>query len=573
MMTIAIVFAALIIIICLIFNKISNRVGIPVLLGFMILGMGAACIKDVITEENFHLIENFSTIALTLIIFYGGFGTRWEGSAKKVFSESALLATLGVVMTAGLTGMFCHYAFQWDWKESLLLGSVLASTDAASVFSILRSRKLGLKNNTASVLEVESGSNDPCSYMLTIIMISVITSVGGDGISVGPIIWLIVAQILFGVLGGFVISFLAKIVLNKIKHFSAGFDSLFFLAVALLAYGIPTLIGGNGFLSTYIVGIFLGNTDFSGRKEQVHFFDRVTNLMQVFLFFLLGLAADPWVLATESTSHQAILLPALVIWLFLFLIARPASVFSILTWFRHKGYTLKQKLLISFVGLRGASSIVFAIMVKASANPVNRILGIVFCIVLISIALQGSLIPWVAKILDMIDDDEDVMKSFSDYSDDYEVQFGEFELTEKSPWAGKTIKEIGSPKSMLFAVVVRGDEIVTPRGHTQLLAGDKIVVCTKTMQENTLGELEEQRVRKDSPFVGKELSEVAEKCHIKIVLLRRGDETIIPKDNTIVKGGDMIVSYQQSLVKEEVIDGIKRVIKKRKDKLKIRPQK
>lgn len=568
MITSAITIAAIIILICLIFNKISNKIGVPVLLAFLILGMGAACIKDVVSEENFNIIDGFSTVALTLIIFYGGFGTRWEGSAKKVFSESALLATLGVIMTAGLTGLFCHYALNWKWAESFLMGSVLASTDAASVFSTLRSRKLGLKNHTASVLEVESGSNDPCSYMLTVIMISVIKSTGGDGLTIGTIIWMVVSQILFGVLCGFIIAFLARIVLDKIKHFSAGFDSLFFLAVALLGYGVPTLIGGNGFLSTYIVGMVLGNTDFSGRKTQVHFFDGVTNLMQVFLFFFLGLATDPIAFFKDPSILKSVILPAVFIWLFMFIIARPASVFSILSWFKRKGYNIKQNLLISFVGLRGASSIVFAIMVLGSNIPFeNRILGIVFCIVLISIAMQGSLIPWAAKILDMIDEDEDVMKSFSDYSDDYDVQFGEFELTENSPWAGKTIKEIGSPKSMLFAVVVRGDEILTPRGHTQLLAGDKIVVCTKAMEEKTLGELEEQRIRNNSPYVGKELSEIAEKENMRIVLLRRGNDTIIPKDNIIAKSGDMIVSYKKSLVKEEIIDGIKRIIKKEKAKL------
>ena len=134
-------------------------------------------------------------------------------------------------------------------------------------------------------------------------------------------------------------------------------------------------------------------------------------------------------------------------------------------------------------------------------------------------------------------------------------------MTEKSPWVGKTIKEIGSPKSMLFAVVIRGDEIMTPRGHTQFQAGDKIVVCTKTMEENTLGELEEQRIRKNSPYIGKELSEIAENEHIKIVLLRRDNDTIIPKDNILAKAGDIIVSYNMDFVKKEATHGIKKYLK------------
>ena len=223
----AITLAAIIIIICMVFDKISNKIGVPVLLAFLILGMATSFIKDLITDENYYIVDGFSTIALNIIIFYGGFGTRWKGSANKVFAESALLASVGVIMTAGLTGVFCHYLLHWKWTESLLMGSVLASTDAASVFSTLRSRKLGLKNHTASVLEVESGSNDPCSYMLTTIMISVIASSGNEGISVGSILWLIFSQIVFGVGGGFLLAFLARIALDKIKRFSAGFDSLF----------------------------------------------------------------------------------------------------------------------------------------------------------------------------------------------------------------------------------------------------------------------------------------------------------------------------------------------------------
>ena len=561
MVTAVITIVAIIIIICMFFDKISNKIGVPVLLAFLILGMGTSLVNDLVTEENFYIVEGFSTVALNIIIFYGGFGTRWKGSANKVFVESALLASIGVIMTAGLTGLFCHYALHWKWTESFLLGSVLASTDAASVFSTLRSRKLGLKNNTAAVLEVESGSNDPCSYMLTVIMISIITGSNGGGLTASSIIWLIFSQIVFGVLGGFILAFLARVALDKIKRFSAGFDSLFFLATALLAYGIPTLIGGNGYLSTYIVGIILGNTEFSGRKTQVHFFDGITNLMQVFLFFLLGLSADPKVVVDDSSTLQAIILPAILVWLFILIVARPASVFSILSWFKRKGYSLKQNALISFVGLRGASSIVFAIMVKSSVLLENRILGIVFCIVLISIAFQGSLIPWAAKKLDMIDEDEDVMKSFSDYSEDYDVQFGEFELTENSPWVGKTIKDIGSPKSMLFAVVIRDDKILTPRGHTEFMEGDKIVVCTKALESNTLGGLEEQRIRHNSPYIGKDLSEVAEKENIKVILLRRDNDTIIPKDNIIVKAGDIIVSYNMNLEEKENLRGFKRIIK------------
>lgn len=365
-------------------NTISSRIGVPALLAFMLLGiLFANNGLWPVRFDNYDMAKETCTVALIFIMFYGGFGTRWD-AVKPVVKESVLLATLGVVLTAGLTGVFCHFVLKWEWLESLLFGSVMGSTDAASVFSILRSKRLGLKNNTAPMLEMESGSNDPAAYMCAAIVLSIMNG----SASGGYIAWNIFAQIAFGAGCGVGIAWLATQVFRKISFTTDGFDSLFIFAVAIAAYAIPTLIGGNGYLSAYMVGIILGNEEFKDKRSLVSFFDGFTGLMQMLLFFLLGLLARPTIM------HKAIL-PALAIFAFMLLVARPLAVFGILTPFRKYGF--KQQALISFVGLRGAASIVFAIM--AMVDPAflqNDIFNIVFVVVLLSVTLQGSLIPWVS---------------------------------------------------------------------------------------------------------------------------------------------------------------------------------
>ena len=259
------VLVAVIIFTCVLLNNASFRIGMPVLLAFILLGIlfgnnGIIPIDmNIADREN---VGDICTVALIFIMFYGGFGTSWK-SAKPIALEAGLLASVGVICTAALVGVFCHFLLKWGWIEALLLGSVVSSTDAASVFSIFRSRKLGLKNNTAPLLEMESGSNDPCSYMLTIIMLSLMQ---GEA-SVGHTIWLFFAQLGFGALFGVLIARVSVEAMKRINFATAGFDSLFVLAIALFSYAVPGLLGGNGYLSAYIVGIILGNTDFRGSDE------------------------------------------------------------------------------------------------------------------------------------------------------------------------------------------------------------------------------------------------------------------------------------------------------------------
>ena len=537
-MALFLILISVIIFTCVLLNNVSSKLGIPVLLFFIVLGILFGWGKTVFDTDRYWVVEDICSFALVFIMFYGGFGTSWN-TAKPVVTESALLATVGVAVTAGLTGLFCHFALGWQWVESLLMGSVVSSTDAASVFSILRSRKLGLKNNTAPLLEMESGSNDPMSYMLTAVMISVLQGTA-DG---GQVAWMIVAQIGFGALCGVLIAKGAQWVLGRIRFATAGFDSLFIFAVAIISYALPSVIGGNGYLSAYIVGIILGNSDFSGRKPLVHFFDGITSLMQVLIFFLLGLMAHP------SSLHRAIL-PAGAIILFMMVVARPFAVGAVLTpfnrskRFRREGrrYSFRQQMLISFVGLRGAASIVFAIMaVSAGAALEHDIFNIVFCIVLISIAVQGSLIPKVADRLGMIDKDEDVMKTFNDYSDGSHMAFGSIEVTASSRWNGCKVCQLGLPNNLLLVMVMRGEERIVPGGDTLLQEGDKVITCSKAYENATEANLVEHRLSRNSRWVGHRISEYPNEQNRLVVLIRRGEESIIPRGDTVLERNDVLV--------------------------------
>ncbi len=530
-LTVFIAIAALVIFLCVLLNDASSKLGMPMLLAFILLGMvfgvdGVFKIK----YDDFPVTEDICTIALIFIIFYGGFGTRWK-EARKVFGPAALLSTLGVFITAGLTGLFCHFVLKMDALFSFLVGAVLSSTDAASVFSILRSRKLGLKYGTASMLEVESGSNDPMSYMLTIVMVSVI---GGD-ISGGKIAYMIFAQFVYGAAIGLAVGVLAAKVMRKFKASSAGFDSLFVVAIALFSYSIPGLVGGNGYLSAYIAGIILGNADIRGKKSLVPFFDGINGMMQVLIFFLLGLLSTP-------SKLPEVALIAVAVSMFMIIVARPLAIFSVLPFFKCK---FRQQLLVSFVGLRGAASVVFAIMATPAVTRItddsSMLFNIVLMVVLISIALQGSLIPWVSGKSGMIDKDEDIMKTFTDYSDETEVCFVQMEITEKDQWNGKVVKDLPIPNDTIVAVVIRNGEAIVPSGKTRIIAGDKVIMSAIEFDDQNVIHLSERKIEKDNEWIGKRVFQYSPGTDELIVLIRRGDKVIIPRGGTVICEGDVMV--------------------------------
>lgn len=530
-MTSYILLVAAVILLCLSLNKMSNKLGIPMLLAYILLGMmfGTDGILK-IPFDNFTIAEQICTVSLIFIMFYGGFGTNWK-QAKPVAGKAVLLSTVGVILTAVTTGAFCHFILKMDFWESMLIGSVISSTDAASVFSILRSKRLNLKNNTASMLEVESGSNDPCSYMLTVIILTIMS---GE-LSGSSLVVMIFSQIIFGILVGGVVALAAAFILKKVNFATDGFDTIFVFSMALVSYAGASMINGNGYLAAYIAGIILGNTPLHHKKSLVHFFDGITGLMQMLIFFLLGLLAYP--------SQLPKILPiALAIAVFLTFVARPVSVFAILMPFR---CPVKQQLLVSWAGLRGAASIVFAIMATVSpAYTKNDLFHIVIFIVLFSISIQGTLLGLVAKKLDMIDENGNVMKTFSDYSDEMPVEFVKISIKAGHPWENRRIKDLTSLPDLLLVLILRGEERIIPNGNTVVLAGDKIVLSALSPEENLGICLTEIQIEKDSKWIGKPLSRIKLGEEKLVLVLKRNEKVVIPNGNTVIRENDVLVISQ-----------------------------
>lgn len=530
-MTSYILLVAAVILLCLSLNKMSNKLGIPMLLAYILLGMmfGTDGILK-IPFDNFTIAEQICTVSLIFIMFYGGFGTNWK-QAKPVAGKAVLLSTVGVILTAVTTGAFCHFILKMDSWESMLIGSVISSTDAASVFSILRSKRLNLKNNTASMLEVESGSNDPCSYMLTVIILTIMS---GE-LSGSSLVVMIFSQIIFGILVGVVVALAAAFILKKVNFATDGFDTIFVFSMALVSYAGASMINGNGYLAAYIAGIILGNTPLHHKKSLVHFFDGITGLMQMLIFFLLGLLAYP--------SQLPKILPiALAIAVFLTFVARPVSIFAILMPFR---CPVKQQLLVSWAGLRGAASIVFAIMATVSpAYTKNDLFHIVIFIVLFSISIQGTLLGLVAKKLDMIDENGNVMKTFSDYSDEMPVEFVKISIKAGHPWENRRIKDLTSLPDLLLVLILRGEERIIPNGNTVVLAGDKIVLSALSPEENLGICLTEIPIEKDSKWIGKPLSRIKLGEEKLVLVLKRNEKVVIPNGNTVIRENDVLVISQ-----------------------------
>lgn len=517
-----------VILICLCFSKVSSRLGVPTLLVFIFLGMlfgsdGLLKIKF----DDYSFAEQICSVSLIFIMFYGGFGTSWK-KAKKTAVKSILLSTVGVVLTAAITGLFCCYVLHFDFLESMLIGAVISSTDAASVFSILRSKRLNLKDNTASLIEMESGSNDPCSYMLTVIILSFMSGKSSGG----QIVYMIFAQLAYGAAVGVAVALLTAFIMSKIKFSANGFESILVFSMAMVSYAGAMIIGGNGYLSTYITGLILGNKPIPNKKSLVHFFDGITGLMQILIFFLLGLVSFP-------SQLPNIVLPALAIALFLTFLARPISVFAVLTPFK---CSIKQQLLVSWSGLRGAASIVFAIMAIVSPTYIkNDVFHVVFFIVLFSISLQGTLIPFVAKKLNMIDNNSDVMKTFSDYSEEVPVQFIKLLITEKHPWANKKIKNIHFLPNILLALIIRDEKQIVPKGNTAIIPGDIVILSGPSLEKDISGYLAELKVDKDNEWLGMALSQIKFGSDKLVILIKRNNRVIIPSGKTTVKENDILI--------------------------------
>ncbi len=525
----ALIFIGVVVLVSVLLSEVADKSGIPMLFIFIVFGMAIGSSDLMSNFDNFELANTVCSIALIFIMFYGGFGTSWR-AAKPVAGKALILASFGVFLTAAITGLFVHYVLGFPLIESLLLGSVIGSTDAASVFSILRRRKLSLKENTDSLLEMESGSNDPFSYILTIVCLALIRG----GIKPGEALLMLFLQVAVGVAVGGLISYALVFLLRRNIFFKGGGNEVFTIAIALLGYALAELLSGNGYLSVYIIGIVLGNQEFQSKRDLVAFFDGINMMAQILIFFVLGLLSD-------LHSIIEVFPAALLVMLFMTLVSRPVSIFGLMLPMRSS--SLPQKLVVSWAGIRGAASIVFAIVAVSTVELQYDLFHIVFTVVLLSLAIQGGLMPMVAIKTRMYDPEGDVLKTFTDYEEARNVHFVITDIYPDHPWIKQRLQDIFLPRDIRVVIVERGGKQFLPSGKTVIEEGDRLVLSALHYDDESEHiTLSEQTVEVGDRFEGRLIRDLKLHAHERIILLKREDEVIIPTGNVRILRDDLVVT-------------------------------
>lgn len=454
-------------------SKTAGKAGIPILLLFLGIGMlaGSDGIGKIYFDDP-NIAQFFGITALTYILFSGGLDTKWQ-SIKPVLGAGLTLSTVGVLLTAVSVGVFVHLISSFSLLEGLLLGAIVSSTDAAAVFSILRAKSIGLKGNIRPLLELESGSNDPMAYFLTIGLTSLLALAD---FTISELIPVFFIQMIVGGAGGFLLGKLIVWVINKINLEYEGLYPVLMLGMVILVYALIDLAGGNGFLGVYIAALTIGNGKMVHKKSMIKFFDGVAWLMQIVMFITLGLLVYP----TEILPVVGLGALASA---FLIFVARPVGVFASLAFFKYK---VRDKLFVSWVGLRGAVPIVFATFpLIAGVDKSSLIFNVVFFIVLTSVALQATTLPLVAKWLHLAVPEGLKRRSLLDLelSEDFKNALVEVELPENSLVDGMKIWELDFPKTSLIVLINRQEKFITPNGLTEVHSGDKLLVMMNMESE------------------------------------------------------------------------------------------
>ena len=523
----ALAIGSIIVLVCISSGQFIHRFGVPALIIFLVLGTAAGALPFDYLLLDPHTSEHIGEVALIFVMFYGGFGTNWK-TAKPIAVKAGLLASAGVCVTAAAVTLFVHFAFGLSWMEAFLLGAIISCTDAASVFSILRTKKMNLKHNTVSALEIENGSNDPTAYMLTLIALLIMQ--GGPLIEV-PI--LIVKQLVFGVAIGVGVAYFAvPVIMRFSRHFADGMDLVFVFAIAILTFALSQLLGGNGYLSAFLCGIMLGNSSIPNKVRMAHFFDSVDWFGQIMIFFVLGLLVVPINLIPA-------ILPAIVLTLFLLIIARPLAVFLI---FKTQGASTQQCLLVSWVGLRGAASLVFAVLATTSGLALESdIFSIVVLTAFFSIVLQGTLLEQVATRLDMIDTESDVMLSFTDYQESSEQAFLKVRIHPQHIWIGKALRDLEIGQESLIVMIKRGEQTIAPKGDTIIKSGDVLVMTGDPYTDNDNAQISKLSVEDDSEWADMLVKDLRLKDNTLVVNVLKPDGTsVTPKGWTKIHPGDIV---------------------------------
>lgn len=467
--------ASILVFMAILVTKVGSRLGTPALLLFLLLGMAVGQDGLGVKFEDYELAESIGHFAMTIILFSAGFETSLA-ETRPVFKQGILLSTLGLVLTVALTGVFIWLAVgkagDVGLMACLLLAAVMSSTDSTSVFSVLREKRIRLKEHLGPLLELESGSNDPIAYMLTISLVGFFLKGAGQHYSGWSYalsgFLLLLVQIAVGLAVGLVMGYAAKWVLQKL-HFPGAITSILILSVAFFTNGIASLLYGNGLLACYVTAIILGNkVEFQDKKVVLSFFDGFTWLMQLVMFLMLGLLARP--------SHMLpVLVPSLLIGLFLILVARPAGVFISLSPFANISF--RAKTLISWVGLKGAGPILFALCpIVAGLERSSEMFNIVFLITLFSLLLQGGTLRKLAGWLKLCDTEPQKVQTFGMEVPEEMGRMRDHVVTEEDLAKGASLRAIHLPHGIRVMMVRREGKFLVPHGSMELIPGDHLII-------------------------------------------------------------------------------------------------
>lgn len=464
---------AILIFLSIVISKTGYRFGIPTLLLFLFTGM-------MFGEDGLGLqfdspkgAQFIGMVSLSIILFSGGMDTKFR-DIRPVLMPGVLLSTVGVIVTTLLTGFFIFllsgvagFDIRLSLIVSLLLAATMSSTDSASVFNLLRTQKIGLQQRLRPILELESGSNDPMAYMLTIVLMQVAVSAGSD-FSLRSLSLSLLIQFGLGAVFGYFGGRLCTWIINRINLPNASLYPVMLLSMVFILFTMTDLLRGNGYLAVYIAGLVVGNSRLSFRKEMSMFMDGLTWLVQIVMFLTLGLLVNP----SELFDVAGV---SLAVGFFMMLVARPVSVFLCLI--PCKNISVRARLFLSWVGLRGAVPIIFATYpMIAGIEGAGMMFNIVFFITLLSLSLQGTSISWLARKLRL---DMPVEKDGNEFGielpDELDSQLSECVLTDEMIANGNRLAEMDLPEKTLIMLIKRGDSYIVPNGQLELKKGDVLL--------------------------------------------------------------------------------------------------
>ncbi|NEM98681.1 potassium/proton antiporter [Pontibacter burrus] len=458
-------------------GKAGYKFGVPALLLFLSVGMLCGTDGLGIEFENIQLAQTIGTVALCIILFSGGMDTKIS-EIRPVLAPGVVLATLGVLLTALLTGLLSWWILGLTMESAgiglataLLLAATMASTDSASVFSILRSKGLHLKNNLRPLLELESGSNDPMAYILTITLIEIVKMESEPNYLAAT--GMLLMQLVIGLVAGYVLGKLAVKVINGVQIDNSSLYPILVFTFCIFIFSATYFIKGNGYLAVYIGGLVIGNSRFVHKRSSLNFFDGMAWMSQLLMFLTLGLLVNPRELVP-------IIIPGLIISFLMIFITRPLSVF--LCTLPFKKMPLKDRTFVSWVGLRGAVPIIFAILPLAADVPHARLIfNIVFFCTLVSLVVQGTSLSKMATWLGLSEQPNALKKPEDfdvEFSDEIKSVMTELSITDHALRSGNKLMDLPLPEKTLAVMVKREGKYFVPSGKTELTLNDKLLIIT-----------------------------------------------------------------------------------------------